>query len=644
MLGANTQKTHNQPHISLMLALLVLTGAAILGPVPAAFTAPSSAIWSAPVNLGSAINSAANDQQPAISPDGLSLYFASARAGIGGFDIYVSQRASVYDPWGSPVNLGATVNTTSDEGNPAFSRDGHLMFFQSRRPGGLGGIDIWLSQRNNPHDDFDWQPAVNLGPAINSAVDDNGLCYFEDEVRGTRQLYFGSARPGVGGTDIYVSEQMADGSFAAAVLVPELNSLQNENDPSIRPDGLEMFFQSNRTGSMGTAFDLWVATRASTLDAWSAPVNVGDTINTGVVDNNPNLSSDGMTLFFASDRPSGFGATDLYMSTRTLPTVSSKNISVAADDSCAANIIPSDVDDGSFDPVSGGPLTLSLDPAGPFSLGPHTVRLVATDNRGVTNSSIATVTVVDQAPPTITAPSGVNANTGGGGSNLAGAFVSDALLGNASANDACSTVQITRGAVPAGNFFPVGVTIITYTASDAAGNSVDASQMVTVIDDTAPVVTPPADITMDAISPAGAPVNYVVTASDNVGVTSLNCAPVSGSVFPIGTTLVQCTAQDAAGNHAGASFQVRVRGAAEQIVALIQLASGRSLPPAIAAQLLVALQRALSNPRNLPAACRSLDLFITLVRAHAGRSIPVARATQLIADATRIKAVLGCHC
>src|SRR5437588_6606967 len=281
------QGQHAQNYVHLILARLVLAGAAILVSGTAAFTA--TAIWSAPVNLGSVINSSASDQQPAISPDGLSLYFTSNRiaGSLGGFDMYVSQRASVNEPWGSPVNLGPAVNTDSDEGNAAFSRDGRLLFFQSKRPGGLGGIDIWLSRRNNPHDDFGWQPAVNLGASVNSSADDNGPCYFEDIARGTRQLYFGSTRtPSLGGADIYVSEQMADGSFAPATLVTELSSASNENDPSIRHDGLEIFFHSNRTGSNGTALDLWVATRASTLDAWSTPVNLGDTINPASAEQN----------------------------------------------------------------------------------------------------------------------------------------------------------------------------------------------------------------------------------------------------------------------------------------------------------------------------------------------------------------------
>ena len=273
--------------------------------------------WSAPVYLGPVINSASNDQQPAIAKNGLSMYFSSNRpGGLGGFDMYVSQRESFDDPWGQPVNLGPTLNTASNEGNPAFSRDEHLMFFQSDRSGGFGGIDIWVSRRCHKHDDFDWQPAVNLGAGLNSAAGDNAPSYFENDDEGVPQLYFASNRPGgFGGLDIYLSEQTADGSFGPAVLVTELSSPGGDSRPSIRRDGLEIFLQSDRTGTMG-GVDLWVATRKSTLDAWSTPVNLGDTINSAFSEQNPYLSFDGRTLLFASDRPGGSGGPDLYMSTR----------------------------------------------------------------------------------------------------------------------------------------------------------------------------------------------------------------------------------------------------------------------------------------------------------------------------------------
>lgn len=301
-----------------LVAALVI-GALFVMAAPSA-QAQKYSDWSAPVNLGPVINSASSDQGPAMSKDGLSLYFHSNRpGGLGGpFDMYVSQRASVDDPWGPPINLGPTVNTVFDEGNPALSRDGHYLFFQSIRPGGLGGIDLWVSYREHTHDDFDWQPAVNLGPGVNSAADDNGPSYFENDEGGAPQLYFGSTRSGgLGAADIYVSTQLPDGSFGPATLVTELSSIANENRPSIRHDGLEIIFQSNRAGSFGAALDLWVATREDTLDAWSAPVNLGSPLNTISIDNNANLSSDRLTLFFSSDRPGGFGGLDLYMTTRT---------------------------------------------------------------------------------------------------------------------------------------------------------------------------------------------------------------------------------------------------------------------------------------------------------------------------------------
>jgi len=303
---------------NLVLALLVGGMLALVVMQAPLAHAQNYSDWSAPINLGATINSASNDQDAAISKDGLSLYFASNRpGGIGGVDMYVSQRASADDPWGSPVNLGPTVNTAFDEENAAFSRDEHNLFFQSRRPGGFGGLDLWVSYRDHTDDDFDWQPAVNLGAGVNSSADDNGPTYFENDEGGAPQLYFGSSRAGgLGGTDIYMSQQLLDGSFGAVVPVTELSSPLNENRPTIRHDGLEIIFHSNRAGSMG-AFDLWFATRANTLDAWSTPVNLGDKINTAFLEMQPYLSSDNQTLLFTSSKPGGFGGLDLYMTTRT---------------------------------------------------------------------------------------------------------------------------------------------------------------------------------------------------------------------------------------------------------------------------------------------------------------------------------------
>jgi hypothetical protein len=301
------------------LCVASLIGALVL---VSAFTASSGddkySDWSEPINLGPLVNSTSMDRGPAISKDGLSLYFASNRIDgteFGGEDIYVSQRETRDGEWGQAVNLGPTINTSFEERVPAFSRDGHLMFFASNRPGGFGGVDIWVSRRDNTHDDFAWQPAENLGPGVNFLGQDEGPSYFENDEVGVPQLYFSAGSPvRPGGPGIYVSEQAADGSFGPAVRVPELSVLPNTQHPSIRHDGLEIFLTSARPGS--TIPDLWVATRETVFDAWSEPINLSSPLNTELVDVQAYISSDRETLFFASNRPGG-GPTDIFMSTRT---------------------------------------------------------------------------------------------------------------------------------------------------------------------------------------------------------------------------------------------------------------------------------------------------------------------------------------
>ena len=97
--------------------------------------------------------------------------------------------------------------------------------------------------------------------------------------------------------------------------MPELSSPLDDQRPNVRFDGLELTLQSNRQGSVGLS-DIWVATRQTTLDDWSAPVNLGATVNHAQADQQAYISSDRETLLFASNRPGGYGSFDLYMTTR----------------------------------------------------------------------------------------------------------------------------------------------------------------------------------------------------------------------------------------------------------------------------------------------------------------------------------------
>lgn len=205
-------------------------------------------------------------------------------------------------------------------------------------------------------------------------------------------------------------------------------------------------------------------------------------------------------------------------------------------------------------------------PAGnEFPVGTTVVTYTATDAHGNTASATQDVTVVDTAPPTITAPAAVTANTGPGAASCS-AVVSDATLGSATANDNCPGVMISRTGVPAGNNFPVGTTVVTYTATDAHGNIASATQNVTVADNTAPVVTPPGPVSVNTGPGATSCAAFVSDATLGTGTATDNCGSATvtrtgvpaGNNFPVGTTVVTYTATDSNGNTASATQNVTV--------------------------------------------------------------------------------------
>jgi WD40-like Beta Propeller Repeat len=231
-------------------------------------------------------------------------------------DIYVSQRASVDDPWGPPANLGPTINSASNDHCAFIPPDDESLVFVSDRPGGAGAGDFYIAYRDDKGDDLGWGAPANLG-AINSSFDEFGPWGFEAEGTGNLNFFFTSNRPGgPGGYDIYTSVRGPDGIFGAPVLVPELSSTAADTFPVVRKDGLELFLSSDRTGTLG-GFDLWVATRESTADPWSTPVNLGSIVNGTANEQRAAISFDGSTIIFFSDRLGGSGGFDLYQTTRT---------------------------------------------------------------------------------------------------------------------------------------------------------------------------------------------------------------------------------------------------------------------------------------------------------------------------------------
>jgi hypothetical protein len=164
--------------------------------------------WAQPENLGAIVNTAGYEHCPRISADGLELYFCSDRSGgYGAEDIWVAKRATRSDPWAEAVNLGPPVNSSASEDFPLLSSDGLLLSISGAgwrqtapRPGGYGRSDIWLARRASVSDP--WGTPVNLGPIMNTSSHDGAGAFSPDG----HSLFLGSDRPGgLGGVygDIY---------------------------------------------------------------------------------------------------------------------------------------------------------------------------------------------------------------------------------------------------------------------------------------------------------------------------------------------------------------------------------------------------------------------------------------------------------
>jgi hypothetical protein len=284
--------------------------------------------WSAPMSLGPTINTPFADQQATLSKDGLSLYFASTRPeapndAVLDNNIYVARRTCVDCPWGPPVSLGAAINTTSNDANPNLSRDQHWLFFASNRVAGgaRGGTDLWVSYREHVQDDFGWLPPMNLGPQVNTSVNENAPAYFENGDLGIPQLFFNRQAGSAGLGDIYVSELTAAGTWGAASPVEELNGPAADQRPSISHDGLEIYFWSGRDAGRGDPGDgyIWHAIRGRVTEAWSPPTLVDDPVNEQSAVQ-PFIHSHGRTetLFLVRNLGTVVSPNlDLFMSTRT---------------------------------------------------------------------------------------------------------------------------------------------------------------------------------------------------------------------------------------------------------------------------------------------------------------------------------------
>jgi hypothetical protein len=271
-----------------------------------------------PFNLATPVtevNSTAADGCPIESPDGLSLFFASARPndvpGSVGNDIWVSDRESLTSPWQAPKNLGAPINSVSNDFCP--TPVGRSLFFVSERPDNgtgippCGGGDIYLS-RQSPAGGWSTPVMLDCAPKGPNFIGQERSPSLVETWFGTFLFY--SSNGDGGDQDIYMSQMGADGKFGPGKVVKELSSDYEDIMPNVRArdDGsFEIVFSSNRPVKIKGQLvdhkqDIYISYAWYPTAKWTPPRNLGDAVNTATgVEQRATLSADGKRMYFGRD-------------------------------------------------------------------------------------------------------------------------------------------------------------------------------------------------------------------------------------------------------------------------------------------------------------------------------------------------------
>jgi hypothetical protein len=221
--------------------------------------------WGDRVKLGPTVNILnLNDWNPNISADGLELYFGRGDRAKGiQIDLWVTTRETTNDAWRTAVSLGEMVNSSAHEDEPAISGDGLTLYFSSDRPGGLGGTDLWMTTR--PTKQGAWGDPVNLGPTINSANGDFAPTVTADGLT----LIFSSDRPGKHSSvyDLWATTRRTPTDAWREPF--NLGLMINTDDvdyADISPDGTMLYLSCyKRPGGYGI-YDIWQASIEPIID------------------------------------------------------------------------------------------------------------------------------------------------------------------------------------------------------------------------------------------------------------------------------------------------------------------------------------------------------------------------------------------
>ena len=204
------------------------------------------------------------------------------------------------------TNLGGIVNSPEDDFAPSITANGSMLFFTSGRPDPDGRTqrDFWMSRLDGGF----WTTPTNVGPPINTAMNEGTPSISSDG----QTLYFAACdrAAGFGRCDLFTARRDGKSWTDVRPLPAPVNSGSWDAQPSISSDGTTLFFASDRGGGQG-GVDIWMAKRTAE-GAWSSPVNLGPDVNTSSDDVSPFIAADGRTLYFSSAGHGGLGGTDMF--------------------------------------------------------------------------------------------------------------------------------------------------------------------------------------------------------------------------------------------------------------------------------------------------------------------------------------------
>lgn len=254
------------------------------------------------VRMAPPINSEFTEYNPVVSADQSIMAFTSLRpdkrTGRAMEEIYITT-SSATGNWTEPRKID--IKTQYNVGTAGISPDGQQMIIFIG--GDRGSGNLYSMNREGQG----WGSPSSMGNSINSNYLETTASITPDGKR----IYFASNRPGgYGGLDIYVSEKKADGTWSAPQnMGPAINTPYDEDAPFIHPDQKTLFFTSNGHNTIGGR-DIFKSVLVG--GKWQEPENMGYPINTPLDDNYFTLTADGSKGFFSSDRPGGYGGQDIY--------------------------------------------------------------------------------------------------------------------------------------------------------------------------------------------------------------------------------------------------------------------------------------------------------------------------------------------